>query len=76
MIVEQLGLKEVKALETPTAEEKKWEAEENAQELDPDRSRAFRSIAARSNYIAADRPDIMFAVKCTRRQMAKPTVGA
>ena len=76
IIVEQLGLKEAKAVETPTEEEKKWEAEENAHELDPDRSRAFRSIAARCNYIAADRPDLMFAVECTRRQMAKPTVGA
>ena len=76
MIVEQLSLKEAKAVETRTEEEKKWEAEENAQELDPDRSRAFRSLAARRNYIAADRPDLMFAVKCTCRQMAKPTVGA
>ena len=76
MIVEQLGLKEAKAVETPTEVEKKWEAEENAQELKPDRSRVLRSVAARRNYIAADRPDLMFAVQCTCRQMAIPTVGA
>ena len=67
MIVEQLGLKEAKSVETPTEEEKKWEAEENAQELSPNRQRIFRSVAARCNYIAADRTDLMFAVKFTRR---------
>ena len=73
MIVEQLGLKEAEAVETPTEEEKKWEAEKDAQELSPDR-RNFRSVAARRNYIAADRPDLMYAVKCICRQMAKPAV--
>ena len=75
MIVEQLGLKEAKAMETPTEEEKKWEAEENAQEIDLDRSRAFRSIAARCNYIAADRPDLMFAVKCTCSRWSNPRLA-
>ena len=42
----------------------------------PTNKKHFRSIAARCNYIAADRPDLMFAVKCICRQMAKPTVGA
>ena len=76
MIVEQLGLKDAKAVETPTEEENKWEAEEDEQELSPDRQRNFRSVAARCNYIAADRPGLMYAVKCICRQMAKPTVGA
>ena len=76
MIVEQLGLKDAKAVETPTEEEKKWEREEDDKELDADKQRHFRSIAARCNYIVADRPDLMFAVKCICRQMAKPTVGA
>ena len=76
MIVEQLGLKDAKPVETPTEEEKKWEKEEDEKELDPDKQRHFRSIAARCNYIAADRPDLMFAVKCICREMAKPSVGA
>ena len=74
MIVEQLGLKDAKPVETPTEEEKKWEAEEDEKDLDPDKQRHFRSIAARCNYIAADRPDLMFVVKCICRQMAKPSV--
>ena len=76
MIVEQLGLKEAKSVETPTEEAKKWEAEEDEKELSPDRQKIFRSIAARCNYIAADRPALMFAVRCICRQMAKPSVGA
>merc|ERR1712086_1148632 len=76
IIVEQLGLKDAKPVETPTEEEKKWEKEEDEKELDPDKQRHFRSIAARCNYIAADRPDLMFAVKCMCRQMAKPSFGA
>ena len=72
IIVEQLGLKEPKSVETPTEEEKKWAAEEDAKELSPDRQNIFRSIAARCNYTAADRPDLMFAVKCICRQRAKP----
>ena len=76
MIVEQLGLKDAKPVETPTEEEKKWDKEEDEKELGPDKQRHFRSIAARCNYIAADRPDLMFAAKCICRQMAKPSAGA
>jgi len=76
LIIESLGLMEAKAVETPTEEEKKWEEEDNLKELDAEKSRRFRSIAARCNYLAADRPDIMYAVKEVCRQMAKPTVGA
>ena len=72
MIVEQLGLKDAKRVETPTEEEEKWEAEEDEQELSPDKQRNFRSVAALCNYIAADRPDLIYAVKFMCRQMAKP----
>ena len=36
---------------------------------------AFRSIAARLNYLAADRPDIAFAVKEVARTMSAPKQG-
>ena len=49
MIVEQLGLKDAKAVETLTEEEKKWEREEDEKELDADKQKHFRSIAARCN---------------------------
>ena len=34
----------------------------------------FRQIAARANYLAMDRPDIMYAVKELCRYMSKPRV--
>ena len=34
----------------------------------------FRRIAARANYLAADRPDIMYSVKEICRSMAKPSL--
>ncbi|MDA8583428.1 hypothetical protein N9L68_04325 [bacterium] len=44
-----------------------WETqgnmEENQKELSPRDSTRHRAIAARANYPAADRPDMMYAVK-------------
>ena len=37
-------------------------------------SRLFRSVVARANYLAQDRPDIRFSVKELCRCMAKPTL--
>lgn len=42
---------------------------------DADASR-YRAMAARANYLAADRTDLMYAVKAICRSMAKPTMGA
>ena len=33
----------------------------------------YRAIAARANYLVADRPDLIYAVKELCRGMAKPT---
>ena len=41
--------------------------------LQPLDATKFRSIAARINYLAADRPDLQFASKCTSKYMANPT---
>ena len=35
----------------------------------------YRAIAARANYLAADRPDIMYSVKEICRGMANPTLA-
>ena len=39
---------------------------------EPDRTR-FRGLAARANFLAADRPDIVHSAKEICRMMAKPT---
>ena len=49
--------------------------EENEVELGPDEATNYRSIAARANYLSADRPDIMYAVKELCRGMATPSKG-
>jgi hypothetical protein len=75
MIVEELGLQGAKPSVTPGEDEKKWEQEENEVPLEKDRASKFRSIAARINYLAADRPDLMYSAKEACRQMANPTEG-
>ena len=60
---------------TPGEDEKKWEEEENREELPDDLVRQYRGYAARLNNLAADRPDISYAVKEVCRGMAKPTRG-
>ena len=36
----------------------------------------FRALAARANFLAADRPDISFAVKELARAMSAPSAGS
>ena len=47
--------------------------EEYEEELSPSDTTRYRATAARANYLAADRPDLMYAVKERCRGMAKPT---
>ena len=44
-------------------------------ELDAERARSYRAIAARRNYISPDRPDIGYAVKESARNMIEPRVS-
>ena len=41
--------------------------------LEESEATRYRAIAARANYLAADRPDIMYSVKEICRGMANPT---
>ena len=74
IIIEAMGLKEAKGVSTPTEDEKVWEEKDNDEELDAEKATRFRKIGARANYLAQDRPDIMYSVKEICRQMSKPTV--
>ena len=47
--------------------------DQNETELDADWHTFFRGMAARANFLAADRPDMIFAAKEICRFMAKPT---
>ena len=60
---------------TPGENDARGQEEENEVELGPEEATNYRSIAARANYLSADRPDMMYAVKELCRGMAKPTRG-
>ena len=53
----------------------KDEDDDDDSELDANKARSYRTIAARLNYISPDRPDIGYAVKEAARNMSKPRVS-
>ena len=50
-----------------------FEQLEKDQELPEHKHTAYRAVAARGNYVAADRPEMQYAAKEVCRWMAKPT---
>ena len=65
-------MEKLSSLSHPGGEKKTIEEEEKSEELKGQEATRFRAVAARSNYLAADRPDIQYAVKEICRRMAKP----
>ena len=59
----------------PGGEKKTVEEEGRSAELVGSEATRFRAVVARANYLAADRPDILYAVKEICRKMAKPVQG-
>ena len=76
LLIGELGLCEAKGVTTPGEEGKKWEEEEDAEPLAASEVRKFRGLAARLNYLAADRPDLAYSAKEVCRGMSTPTRGA
>ena len=75
IIVKQLGLEEAKPTMTPSEEPKEWREEEYEEKLGAREVAMFRPLAARANYLAADRSDIQYATKELCRGMANPNKG-
>jgi len=75
LIVCGLGLEDAKEVAMPWEEGQKWDEEEHRKELDGAKLREFRTLAARANYLAVNRPDIQFATKEICRGMARPKLG-
>ena len=76
IIVHELQLDEARAVGTPGEPEARWEEEDNAAPLSAEDASKYRALAARANYLAADRTDLMYSVKEICRSMASPTVGS
>ena len=72
-LVKGLGLEGAKALTTPGV---KVTAEDLLKDetLPEEKTTPFRALAARANYLAADRPECQYAAKEICRWMASPTV--
>ena len=56
--------------------EARWEEEDNAAPLPAEDASRYRALAARANYLAADRTDLLYSVKEICRSMSSPTVGS
>ena len=72
LIIRETGADKLSPLSHPGGDKKTIEEEERSEELRGQEATRFRAVAARSNYLAADRPDIQYAVKEVCRRMAKP----
>jgi hypothetical protein len=75
LLVKSLNLEEAKPVSTAGEDEKEWKMEEESESLEGTQAREYRALAARANYLAADRADIQYAVKDICRGMATPTRG-
>ena len=72
LIIRETGADKMSTLSHPGGDKKVIEEEEKSDELQGQEATRFRAVAARSNYLAADRPDIQYSVKEICRRMAKP----
>ena len=73
LIIQETGASKLGALSHPGGDKKVIEEEERSEELQGKTATRFRAVAARANYLAADRPDIQYPVKEVCRRMAKQT---
>ena len=71
IIIEATRMGSANGVKTPGEDPKEGEGEEN-EELGQEESTKFRALAARANYLAADRQDIQYAVKELCRGMSRP----
>ena len=71
-VVDELTLVGAKTVGTPGVKASAG-ATASDEDLELHQHTAFRGVAARCNYLAADRPDIQFSAKETCRWMAKPS---
>ena len=74
LIIQEAGAHGMSVLTHPGGENKAVEEVESP-ELVGTGATSFRAVVARENYLAADRPDIMYAVKEICWEIAKPVRG-
>ena len=62
-------------MKTPGEDSPAWKMENEEEYLNTNEVKTYRMIAARANYLAADRTDIQLSTKECCRGMSKPQVG-
>lgn len=76
LIIEQLGVGDLRPAATPGVDgANEVDREDDIEIVGADATR-FRGVAARCNYLEFDRPGIQYATKEIRREMSKPTTGS
>ena len=75
LIIQETGADKMGTLTHPGGDKKAMEEEEKSKGLVGAEATRFRAVAARANYLAADRPDVQYAVKEICRKMAVPVEG-
>ena len=75
LVVEQLGLTDEKGGTTPGISGTEEEDNEDDVPLEGEDITRYRGVIARCNYMAAERPDCIFAIKEGSREMSKITTG-
>ena len=73
-MLEDMSMENCNASVVPGIKEKP--VEEDEEELTASEARVFRSVVARANYLAQDRPDVRYSCKELCRAMSRPCVGA
>ena len=76
LVLLQMKMEKAKPLSTPGVDGKEEDDQEGELPLDPDRSKQYRSLVARLNYLSADRPDMQYSVKELCRDMSSPSEGS
>ena len=76
LIIKELGLNDARPVSTPGESESRDEEAECSKLLSTEDASRFRGLAARANYLASDRTNLMYSVKEICRHMATPTAGA
>ena len=74
IVIKSLGLESAKAVISPGTAE--LSRDDEKQLLDEKEAYLYRSCTMRASYLAADRPDLEFAVKECSREMKEPTVSS
>ena len=75
LIVRGMNLQDANGVKGLGEDEKPWEEHENDEHIPQKDATAFRALAARANYLAQDRADILYSAKEVCRGMAQPTKG-